>query len=142
VSVKACSVASGHGTGFAILAVAVFAALSIVPAPGRAQEAVLSGAEIRNAIAGHRVYLHVPLGEFPLHYRANGEVDGSGQAVGLGRFMRPTDSGRWWIDGDKLCQRWQSWYKGRRFCFTLKRTATGLSWRRDDGLAGTARIGD
>jgi hypothetical protein len=120
------------------LTLALFAAGT---APAAAD--LLSGRQIDETIRGRRIYLAVPLGgEFPLNYRADGKVDGSGEAVGLGRTMRPTDSGRWWVDGTKLCQQWTSWYGGKVFCFTLRKTApTQLAWTRDDGLSGIARIG-
>lgn len=104
----------------------------------------LSGDTLRETISGKQVYLATPFGgEFPLRYRANGVVDGSGKAVGLGKFMQPTDSGKWWVDGERLCQKWQSWYKGKQFCFTIQSTgARSIAWKRDDGLAGTARIED
>ena len=103
----------------------------------------LNEAEIKNTVAGKRIYLKVPLGgEFPLHYKTNGIVDGSGKALGLGKYLQPEDSGSWWVTGNNLCQKWQSWYDGRRFCFTLERLGpTKLRWRRDDGKSGTARIG-
>lgn len=115
-----------------------------VPTLAAGQAGDLSGAEIRNLIAGKRVYLATPFGgEFPLHYKADGSVDGSGEAIGLGRFMRPTDAGRWWIAGDRLCQKWISWYDGRQFCFTLRdRKDDRLSWTRDDGLSGRARVAE
>lgn len=102
----------------------------------------LSGAEIQNAVGGKRIYLATPLGgEFPLNYRSNGQVDGDGRASGLGRFAAPTDTGRWWIAGDRLCQQWQEWYDGRQFCFTLSQESDSrLRWIRDDGLSGRARI--
>ena len=123
--------------GAAVLAGAMVA----VAAPAAAAQ--MDGGEIRSAVAGKRVFLQVPLGgEFPLYYRANGRVDGTGEAVGLGKYMQPKDSGRWWVDGDRLCQQWQAWYDGRVFCFTLTRAGEGqLAWRRDDGRTGTARIG-
>jgi hypothetical protein len=104
----------------------------------------LAGDELRRAIAGKRVYLAVPLGgEFPLFYRNDGRVDGSGEAVGLGRFLKPSDSGRWWVDGQKLCQKWQTWYDGRVFCFTVTpRGSDRIAWVRDDGEKGVARLAD
>ena len=108
--------------------------------PSLAQE--LAGDALSETIAGRTVYLATPFGgEFPLNYRKNGVVDGSGDAVGLGRFMQPKDSGRWWVDGPKLCQKWKSWYDGKAFCFTV--TSLGgdkIAWVRDDGLKGAARI--
>jgi len=104
----------------------------------------LKGDALREAVAGKAIYLATPFGgEFPLNYRRNGVVDGSGKAIGLGRWMQPTDSGSWWIDGEKLCQKWRSWYDGRRFCFTVKSTGPKrIAWTRDDGLSGAARVED
>ncbi|SDU09272.1 hypothetical protein [Stappia sp. ES.058] len=104
----------------------------------------LSQNEIKQVVTGKRIYLKTPLGgEFPLHYRSNGKVDGSGDAVGLGRFMQPNDEGRWWVRGNRLCQKWQSWYDGKQFCFTLsKGEGSTLYWTRDDGKSGRARIGN
>lgn len=104
----------------------------------------LAGNELRRAIAGKRVYLAVPLGgEFPLYYRPDGRVDGSGETVGLGRFLKPTDSGRWWVDGSRLCQQWQSWYSGKVFCFTVSEHGPGrIAWERDDGEKGIARLAE
>jgi len=114
------------------------------PATVLAQGSQLSGSQIRDTVAGKRVYLSTPFGgEFPLYYKANGTVDGSGKALGLGRYMRPTDSGKWWINGNELCQQWTSWYDGKTFCFTLADgEGARLYWTRDDGLSGKARVGN
>jgi hypothetical protein len=103
----------------------------------------LSGADLKSLIAGKRIYLAAPAGgEFPLYYRTDGRVDGTGEALGLGRFLKPKDSGRWWIEGSRLCQQWQSWYDGKEFCFTIRTTGPNrIYWVRDDGLSGAARIG-
>lgn len=99
---------------------------------------------IREDIIGKRIYLATPFGgEFPLNYRPNGVVDGSGEALGLGRFAKPNDKGRWWISDDRLCQQFTSWYKGAPMCFELIRTGERtLKWIRDNGQTGTARIGN
>lgn len=99
--------------------------------------------DIKGEIIGKRIYLAVPFGgEFPLNYRPNGQVDGSGEALGLGRFAKPNDKGKWWINGDRLCQQFTSWYKGEPMCFELIRTGDKrLKWIRDNGQSGTARIG-
>ena len=104
----------------------------------------LSGDELKQTISGKQVYLSTPFGgEFPLSYKSDGTVDGSGKAVGLGKYMQPTDSGRWWVDGEQLCQKWTSWYKGKQFCFTIKSEGERkISWTRDDGMSGLARITD
>jgi hypothetical protein len=102
----------------------------------------LSGTEIEAAVVGKRIFLATPFGgEFPMNYRAGGRVDADGEAIGLGKMAAPKDSGRWWVDGDKLCQQWTEWYDGKAFCFTLQQSGPAtLEWRRDDGMTGTARI--
>lgn len=100
--------------------------------------------EIKQSIIGKRIYLAVPFGgEFPLNYRMDGRVDGTGEALGLGRFAKPNDTGRWWIDSDRLCQKFTSWYKGEPMCFELERIDDRrLKWTRNNGQTGTARIGN
>ncbi|MBB4955096.1 hypothetical protein H4S14_003053 [Agrobacterium vitis] len=100
-------------------------------------------AEIREGIIGKRIYLATPMGgEFPLNYRKNGVVDGDGEALGLGRFVKPNDTGKWWIADDQLCQRFTTWYKGAPMCFELYKTGDkSLNWIRNNGQKGTARIG-
>ena len=121
-------------------ATAALAALLLMSGGADAEQ--LQGEEITETIQGKRVYLAVPLGgEFPLVYRDDGQVEGSGEGVGLGRYMQPTDSGRWWVQNDMLCQQWEEWYDGRRFCFSLvKDSPDTLRWTRDDGYSGTARV--
>lgn len=120
------------------------ALLALAVAAGPAAANLMSGEEIRETVNGKRIFLATPFGgEFPMNYRANGQVDADGEALGLGRFARPQDSGRWWIAGDKLCQKWTTWENGRTLCFTLKRTGPkSLWWVRSDGLEGAARIGN
>lgn len=120
----------------------ILAILASAGAASASQSRPLAGEEIREAVEGRRVFLATPLGgEFPMNYRPGGRVDASGEAIGLGRFVRPSDSGRWWVEGNRLCQQWQSWYDGKRFCFTLREAGPGrLAWVRDDGLSGVARV--
>jgi len=115
-------------------------ALALLASPAAAE--ALSGEKLKSFISGKRVYLAVPLGgEIPLNYRPGGTVDGSGEAAGLGRYMTPKDRGRWWVSGDRLCQKWQEWYKGKPFCFTVTKLAENrIRWVRDDGKSGVARL--
>lgn len=127
-------------SGQAFLIAALVAAGAV---PAGAQDGRYSGGDIRQEIVGYRVYLAAPMGgEFPLNYRANGRVDGDGEALGLGRLARPKDTGKWWVDGDRLCQQFTTWYKGAPMCFELYRTGENrLKWIRDNGQNGTARVG-
>lgn len=87
--------------------------------------------------------LHTARRELPLIFRSSGKVDGNGQAIGLGRYVKPSDTGQWWIDANRLCQKFQSWNKGKPMCFELERAgANTIKWTRDNGRTGVARIGN
>ena len=102
----------------------------------------LKGSALDRAVSGRTIYLATPFGgEFPMNYHSDGRIDAQGEASGLGRFVRPNDTGRWWVAGEKLCQKWSNWYEGRTFCFVLHRVDEArLAWERDDGLSGIARV--
>lgn len=129
-----------QGLRFAPLAVIL--SLGLLATQAEAAGEPLSGAALKSFIGGKRIFLQVPLGgELPLNYRKNGRVDGTGEAVGLGKYMTPKDSGRWWVNGNKLCQKWQEWYDGKTFCFTVtKINDSRIRWVRDDGKSGVARV--
>ena len=122
-----------------VAAVAVSLPTAILPAAAEQ----LAGEQIRSMVNGKRVYLATPFGgEFPLFYKSNGQVTGDGTALGLGRYFAPRETGRWFVDGNRLCQQFPTWYKGKVSCFTLQKTGeASLRWRRDDGYSGRARIG-
>ncbi len=109
-----------------------------------AEATQMKEADIRSLIIGKTIYLAAPMGgEFPLNYHPSGQVDGTGKALGLGKFIQPTDQGRWWIQSDKLCQQFKVWYDGSPMCFDLTETGEGkVKWVRDNGETGTARIGN
>lgn len=113
------------------------AALPAVAAP-------LSASEIKALVGGKRVYLATPYGaEFPLVYKRNGSVTGDASGFSLASFLAPKETGKWWTQGQKLCQKWPTWYKGKTICFTIQQTgANTITWVRDDGMKGTARIAD
>ena len=104
----------------------------------------LNNNQITTTLRGKRIYLSIPIGgEFPLNYYVDQVIDGNGQTTGLGFLFKQTDSGTWWVEQNKMCQKWTSWYDRKPFCFKLKRIdQNSLYWIRDDGLEGTARIGE
>ena len=104
----------------------------------------LNNTQIITTLRGKRIYLSIPVGgEFPLNYYVDQVIDGDGQTTGLGFLFKQTDSGTWWVEQNKMCQKWSSWYDNKPFCFKLKRIdQNSLYWIRDDGLEGTARIGE
>jgi hypothetical protein len=112
--------------------------------PSLAAAGALAEDEIRRDIIGRTIYLATPLGgELPLNYHTSGMVDGSGQAIGLGKFFKPEDEGKWWIDANRLCQKFHTWYDGAPMCFELETAGPGkVKWTRDNGQTGVARIGN
>ncbi|MDN2579546.1 hypothetical protein [Aquibium sp. ELW1220] len=120
---------------------AALAATCMVTAAAAASEP-LAGDRLNDLVSGKRIFLSTPFGgEFPLFYKPNGAVTGDGTKLGLGRFFAPTETGRWWVDGKRLCQKWPTWYKGQTSCFTITPTGPGrIGWTRDDGTSGKARI--
>ena len=116
----------------------------IVMAIGLVQVAAepLSGDAIRAMVSGKNVYLSTPYGlEFPLRYNTDGTVSGDASGFSMAKMLAPKETGSWWVRGPKLCQKWKSWHDGKTLCFTIIKTGKStISWKRDDGLAGTARI--
>jgi hypothetical protein len=112
--------------------------------PSLAFAGALEEDAIRHDIIGRTIYLATPLGgELPLNYHTSGVVDGSGEAIGLGKFFKPNDQGKWWIDSNRLCQKFRTWYDGAPMCFELETAGPGkVKWTRDNGQTGVARIGN
>ena len=78
--------------------VAAAALLMAFAAPLPAAAEQLMGEELKQFVNGKRVYLATPFGgEFPLYYKTDGTVDGSGKALGLGdlRGGHERALGRW-----------------------------------------------
>ncbi|MBY5559578.1 hypothetical protein [Rhizobium leguminosarum] len=125
-----------------LLGITCLSTLMLMPSLGSTE--TLGEADIHRDIVGKTVYLSTLLGgELPLIFRSSGKVDGNGQAIGLGRYVKPSDTGQWWIDANRLCQKFQSWNKGKPMCFELERAgANTIKRTRDNGRTGVARIGN
>jgi len=108
-----------------------------------AEPTKLAGDELRNAISGKTVYLNVSGFELPIRYAANGRMTGKmgTVAASFSRGDGSSDSGKWWVANDQLCQKWTSWMDGKQYCYKLTRQGAHVSWVRNDGRSGTARLG-
>lgn len=108
-------------------------------APVMAQE--MEGEAIRDLVSDKTVHLRSYGLEMPLRYGANGIVSGDISGISVARMFAPKEQGKWWIEGRQLCQQWKSWYEGKTLCFTIRKTGErSISWTRQDGFSGSARI--
>ncbi len=108
-----------------------------------AEDGTLGGAELKLAISGKTVFLNISGFELPIRYNANGRMTGkmSTVAASFSRGNGASDSGKWWVENDQLCQKWTSWMDSKTYCYKLSRHGATVNWVRNDGRSGTARIG-
>jgi hypothetical protein len=109
-------------------------------ATGSAEAAGMSGDEIRQAVSGSVVEIDTPLGTpIPVAYLTSGGL--AGNAGDLGSYLgAASDKGRWWLEGDKLCHKWRTWFSGETQCLSLRREGDRIHWQNQAGTSGTARI--
>ena len=124
----------------------VLAAGRVLPATGTlaaAEDAALTGDQLRKTIVGKTVFLKISGFELPIKYAANGRMSGKmgTVAASLSRGDGSSDSGKWWVENDQLCQQWTAWMDGKPYCYKLTQRGQTVRWVRNDGRSGTARIG-
>lgn len=125
-----------------VTAILIAAAVSLPTAAVSADSAVLAGNDLRNAVSGKTVYLHISGFELPIRYRAGGRMSGKlGATAAALSGGDASDSGSWWIENNLLCQRWSSWMEGKSYCYKFTIKGKSVRWVRNDGRSGTARIG-
>ncbi len=120
---------------------------SETPAPAAEGKAAtppvrLQGEALAKAVAGKVVYMTSEGGTVPIHYKANKTMSGRLQSVKamLAVTTPKNDHGKWWIDSDRLCQRWTRWLDGKTHCYKLERDGDNVLWERNDGRKGRARL--
>ena len=120
------------------LAGAICLAPEVMAAPDK-----LQGDALEKAVAGKVVYMSTEGGTVPIHYKANKTMSGKLQMVTavLAITAPKRDHGTWWIDGERLCQRWSRWLDGKTHCYKLQRDGNNVLWERNDGRKGNARLG-
>jgi hypothetical protein len=119
------------------------ASLSLVSSAEAADAklAALGGDNLRKAVSGKTVILRISGFDLPIRYAANGTMKGSMSMVAASLAGGgATDSGKWWISDNQLCQRWTSWMDAKTYCYRLSGNGTSVRWVRSDGRSGTARI--
>lgn len=119
---------------------AAYLAGLIVTTSASAAPVTLTGAAIRDLLTGRTLNLDTPLGSsLPVALNDDGTM--SGKAGDLGFYLGSAkDQGKWWTKGSRLCQKWNRWLDGAENCMRIKQDGETLTWSRDDGMSGTARL--
>lgn len=124
--------------------IAAFVAICFASAGAAgAASAALSGSVLRNAVSNKTVVLKISGFELPIRYSSRGTMTGrmSTFAAAFSGSKSVSDHGKWWVDGQKLCQKWFSWMDGATYCYALSEQGRNkVRWVRNDGRSGTARI--
>lgn len=118
----------------------VMAVVVATGAEARRPSQPMTGAEIQESVAGATVEIEAPLGaRLPMTFAADGTMTGS--AGSLAFFLGASvDTGRWWVAGNKLCQKWNRWFGGERQCMDIERDGTRIYWRNENGKSGTGIV--
>jgi hypothetical protein len=109
----------------------------------QAGETALTGSALRSAVSGKTIFLKISGFELPIRYSSGGTMKGSmgTVAAAFARGDGASDTGKWWIADDQLCQKWRTWMEGNTYCYKLSQNGSQVRWVRNDGHSGTARIG-
>jgi hypothetical protein len=139
---RSCVARKKQGEVMKIGALVLAAGLALPALPATAETITLAGDELRQAISGKTVYLNVSGFELPIVYSANGRMKGTmgTVAASFSTGNGASDRGKWWVENDQLCQKWNSWMDGQTYCYKLTRNGSNVTWVRNDGRSGTARI--
>lgn len=124
--------------------IAVFTAAQILSAPAAISDTPkqLKGSALEKVVAGKVIHMKTEGVTLPISYKPNKTMTGKLRAVAslLAGSTPTSDQGKWWIDKDRLCQRWNKWLDNKSFCYKLKRDGQTVHWERNDGRKGTARL--
>ena len=100
----------------------------------------LESQALTTVFTGATIHLDTPLGTtVPVHYGDNGQVSGEAGSVAFA-LGSATDRGRWWVENNRLCHRWNTWFDRENQCLRLSLDGSRLFWVRDDGKTGTATL--
>ena len=100
---------------------------------------ILTGEALRSAVVDKTVFVDTPIGAVPISFKGDGSMSGRSRALAA-YAMATTDRGRWWIAGNRLCKRWDTWFEKSTHCYAMRREGQTLHWSRSDGHVGTARL--
>ncbi len=110
------------------------------PGLALAEVAHPSGEALRHAVAGKTVHIDTPIGTtLPISYLPDGTLTGTAGALGF-VLGSTSDQGKWWVKGDRVCQRWSKWFDGETRCVLVRQHGRRIEWESDDGKSGTGTI--
>ena len=92
----------------AVLASTAASAASVA-GPAAADWTPVPGRILKELVAGSTVVIDAPMGfKLPVRHAEDGTLHG--EAGGLAFYLgSATDSGRWWVERERLCYRWARW---------------------------------
>jgi hypothetical protein len=123
------------------LAYSVALATSFAAMQATAEMPRLADRDLREYIAGKTIHLDTRIGTIPITYHADGTLVGRVSGVALRTYLgSESDRGRWHVQGERICQRFFRWLGGETACVVFRQEGRRISWRRDDGMTGTATI--
>ncbi len=95
---------------------------------------------LRQLASGKTVHLESPYGTLPVTFKEDGSLSAKASGA-LAIYLGSTsDRGRWTVQGERICQKFFKWFHGETHCMRVKQDGRKITWRRDDGLSGTATI--
>lgn len=123
----------------AALGILVTATL-VTATPALAEWTPVPGRVLKELVAGSTVVIDAPMGfKLPIRHGDDGTM--TGEAGGLSFYLgSATDTGRWWVERDRLCYRWARWFKSEPRCMKVRRDGTRIEWEKDDGDIGTGTV--
>jgi hypothetical protein len=127
------------GTSLTLLSAFMIASTALASMAIAGDASVLTGTAIHQAVAGKTVHLDTPYGAIPIVFREDGSISGT-----AGRLAQYTgsanDNGKWWVVGNKLCQKWSLWLEAKTNCMTVRQDGTRVEWTSSNGTTGSATI--
>ncbi len=102
---------------------------------------LLTSSSAKRVLTGSAILIRMPLGGgFKISYGRNGRLSGSSSVFSVNTSSGSKDRGKWWVRKGQVCQQWDTWYKGKPYCFKLRLDGNTVYWTRNDGLSGKAKL--
>ena len=94
-----------------------------------AAERKLTGAEITSMFTNATVYWKWDRWDAITIFKAGGAMQGT--------IGNRSDTGRWWVSGEKYCRQWNQWNNAKKRCATIGIDGDKAVYHFDDGQVAT-----